>query len=194
MKSRRRRYTPTHPTDKLSGKYTMKKRAVMLLILTLLWFLVANATCYSNRQQEELIRSYQLAQFNLTECEDMGAGQLESEILGGAMRLSEEIEEMIARESWSQASRTIKDLNHTVALLQDRMKDRDPDGDGLSNYAEFMMYGTSWTESDSDGDGFLDGSEILKYQTDPLDYCGVPKDIPPETAVQQPCEPPEELR
>ena len=165
----------------------MRKRIVMLLSLALLWLVVASATCHTKRQQQELNNSYELARFHLSECQDMGAGNLEPEILAEAMHLSEDIEEMLARENWSRASKAVPQLQQTVTLLLDRMKYWDPDEDGLSNYAEFMLYGTSWTDSDSDGDGYFDGSEILRYETDPLDSCGVPTDVPPETPAQQLC-------
>jgi hypothetical protein len=159
----------------------------MLLSLALLWLVVSNATCHNKRQQQELINSYELARFYLSESQDMGGGDLEPEILAEAMHLSEDIEEMLARENWSRASKAVPQLQQTVTLLLDRMKYWDPDEDGLSNYAEFMLYGTSWTDSDSDGDGYFDGSEILRYETDPLDSCGVPTDVPPETPAQQLC-------
>ncbi|MDB4666378.1 leucine-rich repeat protein [Akkermansiaceae bacterium] len=36
---------------------------------------------------------------------------------------------------------------------------RDPDGDGLSNYQELILFNTDPTDSDSDDDGYLDGQE-----------------------------------
>ncbi len=117
----------------------------------------------------------------------MGAGSLDPDTIEEAMRLSEDIEEMLAEGSWFRADEAIAQLEQIVALLLTKMKDRDPDGDGLSNYAEFMLYGTSWSDPDSDGDGYLDGSEIFRYETDPLDYCGVPIDVPPETVARRSC-------
>jgi hypothetical protein len=165
----------------------VKKRILLLGSVALLWLVFANSTCDTQRGHGEVTKSYQLARFQLTECQDMGAGRLEPVRIAEAVRLSEEIEEMLARENWSRASKTIPHLQESVNLLLDRLKDWDPDGDGLSNYAEFMLHGTSWTDSDSDGDGYLDGSEILRFQTDPLDYCGVPTGVAPERPVQQPC-------
>ncbi len=37
---------------------------------------------------------------------------------------------------------------------------RDPDGDGLTNYQEIVVYGTNPNEADTDGDGYLDGYEV----------------------------------
>ena len=165
-----------------------------LLRLTLIWLVLANVACETKRGQQYLMSSYQLARFQLTECLDMGSERLDPENVEKAIRLSDDIEKMLAVENWSGASKSIPHLRQSVTLLLDRLKDWDPDGDGLSNYAEFMLYGTSWTESDSDGDGYLDGSEILRYQTDPLDYCGVPIGVALETPRQRFCQPLENLK
>ncbi|NIW97951.1 MAG: hypothetical protein GWN13_06855, partial [Phycisphaerae bacterium] len=66
----------------------------------------------------------------------------------------------IARGSWSQADKAIVQMQQNVAQMLERLKEWDPDQDGLSNYAELMLYGTSWSDSDSDGDGYFDGSEV----------------------------------
>jgi len=50
-------------------------------------------------------------------------------------------------------------LEETLTRLLERLKTWDPDGDGLSTYAEFLLYGTSWSDPDTDGDGYLDGTE-----------------------------------
>lgn len=165
----------------------VKQRILMLVGLALLWLVVANATCGTNRKQGDLVDSYKLARFSLEECRDMGAGSFDPVTLEKGEGLSEQVEEMLAEGSWARADRAITELEQIVALLLDQMKNWDPDADGLSNYAEFMMYGTSWSDSDSDGDGYLDGSEILRYETDPLDHCGVPVDVDAETEVQRRC-------
>jgi hypothetical protein len=172
----------------------MAQRLLRLISLVLLWLVVANGTCDMKRRQGELIDSYQVARYELTECQDMGGDRLDPDSLEEALRLSEDIEEMLTRKNWSRASKTIPELQRVVALLLDRLKAWDPDGDGLSNYAEFMLHGTLWADSDSDGDGYLDGSEILHHRTDPLDYCGVPIGEVPETVVVQPCPALEKLR
>jgi hypothetical protein len=166
----------------------------MLLGLPLLWLVLANATCDSRRGQEDLLNSYEVVRFHLSECRDMGADSLDPVSLEEAMRLSEEIGGMLDKDNWTQARKAIDKLEQTVGLLLDQMKSWDPDEDGLSNYAEYILYGTSWAEGDTDGDGYFDGSEILRYQTDPLDHCGVPIGLPLETAVQRYCPALEKLR
>jgi len=172
----------------------MKQRALMLLGLPLLWLVLANATCESRRGQEDLVNSYEVVRFHLSECRDMGAESLDPVSLEQGMRLSEEIGAMLDKGNWNQASETIAQLEQTVELLLDQLKSWDPDQDGLSNYAEYMLYGTSWAESDTDGDGYFDGSEILHFETDPLDHCGVPIGLPLETAVQRYCPALEKMR
>jgi hypothetical protein len=117
----------------------------------------------------------------------MGAESLDPVSLEEAVRLSEEVGAMLDTGNWAQASEDMAQLEQTVGLLLDQLKSWDPDEDGLSNYAEYMLYGTSWAESDTDGDGYFDGSEILQFETDPLDHCGVPIGLPLETAVQRHC-------
>jgi len=172
----------------------MKQRIFMLLGLPLLWLVLANATCESRRSQEDLVNSYEVARFHLSECRDMGADSLDPVSLEQAMRLTEEIGAMLDKGNWTQASEDIAQLEQTVGLLLDQLKSWDPDEDGLSNYAEYMMYGTSWSESDTDGDGYFDGSEILHYETDPLDHCGVPIGLPLETEVRRYCPALEKMR
>ncbi len=45
---------------------------------------------------------------------------------------------------------------------------RDPDGDGLTNYQEIVVYGTNPNVADTDTDGYLDGYEVLTGKS-PLD-------------------------
>ena len=54
---------------------------------------------------------------------------------------------------------------------------RDPDGDGLTNYQEIVVYGTDPNLADTDGDGVLDGYEVQTGHS-PLD----PLDAPPLVA------------
>ena len=44
----------------------------------------------------------------------------------------------------------------------------DQDGDGLSDWDEFHLHGTSPISQDSDGDGIPDDQEVLVYESDPL--------------------------
>jgi hypothetical protein len=178
----------------ISGKALVRQRILMLVGLLLLWLVVANATCDHKRGQGDLVNSYQVVRFDLSECRDMGADSLDPVGLEEAIRLSDEIEGMLDKESWTQAGEAISQLERTVGLILDQMKSWDPDEDGLSNYSEYMLYGTSWAEGDTDGDGYFDGSEILRYQTDPLDHCGVPLGIPLETTVERDCPALEKLR
>jgi hypothetical protein len=172
----------------------VKQRILTSVGLALLCLAVANATCDTDRNRADLLSSYQLARFHLNECQAMGADSLNPEGAANAMRLSEEIEKMLESGNWSEASETIDQMEKTVTLLLGGLKNWDPDGDGLSTYAEFMLYGTSWSDIDSDGDGYFDGSEVLRYQTDPLDHCGVPIGVPTETMIQRGCPALERLR
>lgn len=172
----------------------VKQRILRLVGLALLWLVVANATCDADRNRADLLSSYQLAQFYLHECQAMGAESLDPETVANAMRLNEEIEKMLESGNWSEASESIDQMEQIVTLLLDGLQNWDPDGDGLSNYAEYMLYGTSWSDVDSDGDGFFDGSEVLLYQTDPLDHCAVPIGEPIETMIQRDCPLLERLR
>ena len=172
----------------------IRKRTLILLGLPLLWLVLANATCNNRRGHEDLVNSYEVVRFHLSECRNMGADSLDPVGLEEAMRLSEEAGEMLDKGNWPQASKAIVQLEQTVGFLLEQMKSWDPDEDGLSNYAEYMLYGTSWAEGDTDGDGYFDGSEILHFETDPLDHCGVPIGFPLETAVQRECPALEKLR
>lgn len=165
----------------------VKHRVLKSLGLALLWLVVANATCSTTRDQANQLNSYQLARFHLDECQAMGAVSLDPESVAAAMRLNEDVEKMLESGNWSEASESIELMEQIVTLLLDGLKNWDPDGDDLSNYAEFMLYGTSWSEADSDGDGYFDGSEVLLYQTDPLDHCAIPIDEPIETMIQRGC-------
>jgi hypothetical protein len=179
---------------RFSGTNMMTQRVLRLVGLALLWLVVANATCDTDRNQADLLSSYQLARFHLNECQAMGAESLDPEAVANAMRLNEEIEKMLESGNWSEASESIDQMEQIVTLLLDGLKNWDPDGDDLSNYAEYMLYGTSWSEVDSDGDGYFDGSEVLHYQTDPLDHCAVPIGEPIETMIQRGCPPLERPR
>ena len=172
----------------------MKQRVLKLVGLALLWLVVANATCDTERNQADLLSSYQLARFHLNECQAMGAESLDPENVAKAMRLDGKIAKMLENGNWSEASESIGQMEQIVTLLMNGLKNWDPDGDNLSNYAEFMLYGTSWSDVDSDGDGYFDGSEILLFQTDPLDHCAVPIGEPIETMIQRGCSQLERLR
>lgn len=56
----------------------------------------------------------------------------------------------------------LKSLPHEV------LKQRDTDGDGISDYDEIFVYGTDPLNPDTDGDGISDYDEIYVYGTDPL--------------------------
>ena len=42
------------------------------------------------------------------------------------------------------------------------------DGDGLTNYEEYALYGTDLQNPDTDFDGLTDGNEVYAYGTSPL--------------------------
>jgi hypothetical protein len=172
----------------------IRQKTLILLGLPLLWLVLANATCHNRKGDEDLVNSYKVVRFRLSECRNMGAESLDPVSLEEAMRLSEEVDGMLDKGNWTQASETLAQLEQTVGFLLEQMKSWDPDEDGLSNYAEYMLYGTSWAEGDTDGDGYFDGSEILHFETDPLDHCGVPIGFPLETTVQRDCPALETLR
>lgn len=172
----------------------IRQKTLILLGLPLLWLVLANATCHNRRGQEDLVNSYEVVRFHLSECRNMGADSFDPVGLEEAMRLSEEVGGMLDKGNWTRASEAIAQLEQTVGFLLEQMKSWDPDEDGLSNYAEYMLYGTSWAEGDTDGDGYFDGSEILHFETDPLDHCGVPIGFPLETTVQRDCPPLEKLK
>ena len=172
----------------------IRQKTLILLRLPLLLLVLANATCHNRKGHEDLANSYKVVRFRLSECRNMGADSFDPVGLEEAMRLSEEVGGMLDKGNWAEASEAIAQLEQTVGFLLEQMKSWDPDEDGLSNYAEYMLYGTSWTEGDTDGDGYFDGSEILHFETDPLDHCGVPIGFPLETSVQRDCPALEQLR
>ncbi len=53
-------------------------------------------------------------------------------------------------------------------LEDEGYNETDQDGDGLSDWDEFHIYGTSTISPDSDGDGISDDQEVLVYGSDPL--------------------------
>lgn len=64
----------------------------------------------------------------------------------------------------------INETSHTVSLIADSSKRvianfaqelNDSDNDGLSDYEEIAIYGTSIDQNDTDGDGLFDNEEIL---------------------------------
>ena len=172
----------------------LSQRKLILLGLPLLWLVLANATCNNRLGHEDLLDSYEMLLFQLSECRDMGADSLDPLGLEKAVRLSEEVSGMLDEGNWTQANKAIAKLDQTLGSLLDELKSWDPDEDGLSNYAEYILYGTSWAEADTDGDGYLDGSEVLHFETDPLDECSVPIGVPAETEVQRKCPALEKLR
>jgi len=184
--------TPSNCWSKLdttdSGRSSApERRQRVVLAATCILVLLVGTTCTLPQRQKALVDSYRLARFRLEQCRRMGASELDPERMELATRLSTETEAMVAAERWFLAGRHLTSLEDILAVLMARLKEWDPDGDGLSTYAEFMLYGTSWSNPDTDGDGYLDGSEVLVYGTDPLDPCAVPIGAQPERASTQPC-------
>ncbi len=66
--------------------------------------------------------------------------------------------------------RMTQSRNITATFAPDQ---RDPDGDGLTNYEEFVVHGTDPGNADSDRDGFGDGLEVSKG-SDPADPDSIP--------------------
>lgn len=68
---------------------------------------------------------------------------------------------------------TVLTLDSTMNLTTDHLqkiedlKNRDTDGDGISDYDELYIYGTSPYLKDTDSDGISDYDEIFVYGTDP---------------------------
>lgn len=164
-----------------------ERRRAAGIVVVFLWLAFGGAACRTHIPEAELVHAYELARFRLQECRKMGAEILAPERLKTASLLSGEIEDMLSAGRCSRAAERLGHLEEIVTGLSRSLKDWDEDGDGLSNYAEYALYGTSWNNSDSDGDGYLDGSEIMLHGTDPLDYCSVPTDVQPEAPVQCPC-------
>jgi hypothetical protein len=169
------------------GKGLPTQLRLLGLVVAVVSLAVANTTCTLPETRKTITSSYRLARFRLEQCRRMGADELEREQMEFADRLSAETEAMVAAERWRAAKGSLTRLEETLARLLDRLKTWDPDGDGLSTYAEFVLYGTSWSDPDTDGDGYLDGTEVLVYETDPLDPCAVPIGVQPEKARTRPC-------
>ena len=160
---------------------------LLRLVVAVVSLVIAMTTCTLPETRKTITNSYRLARYRLEQCHRMGADELDREQTELADRLNAETEGMVATERWSAAKETLSHLEETLTGLLDRLKTWDPDGDGLSTYAEFMLYGTSWSDSDTDGDGYLDGTEVLGYETDPLDPCAFPVGVQPEKARTRPC-------
>ncbi len=169
------------------GRSTLGGCRALILAATCVLVILAGTTCTLPRRQKAIADSYRLARFRLEQCRRMGASELDPERMESATHLSVETEAMLAAGRWSSAGGRLTKLEETLAVLMARLKEWDPDGDGLSTYGEFMLYGTSWSDPDTDGDGYLDGSEVLVYETDPLDPCAVPIGTQPERAKTRSC-------
>ncbi|MDZ7755657.1 OmpA family protein [Rhodohalobacter sp.] len=59
-------------------------------------------------------------------------------------------------------------LEYLMSLSDEELMERDSDGDGLSDYDEIYVYGTSPLNADTDDDGLTDNDEVNTYGTDPL--------------------------
>ncbi|MBV43663.1 MAG: hypothetical protein CMA54_02645 [Euryarchaeota archaeon] len=53
-------------------------------------------------------------------------------------------------------------------LSDEGFNETDTDGDGLSDWSEYHVHGTNYTDGDTDGDGLSDSQEIGTLGTDPL--------------------------
>jgi len=54
------------------------------------------------------------------------------------------------------------------SLSEEQLRERDSDGDGLSDYDELFVYNTNPLSADTDDDGLSDTDEINNHGTDPL--------------------------
>jgi hypothetical protein len=86
----------------------------------------------------------------------------------------------------------IKDQQINESSIQeeifDSLSQQDTDEDGLSDFDEIFVYGTSAYLPDTDGDGFTDKEEI-EAGSDPLDPLSTPYWQPesqPETEIEEP--------
>lgn len=59
-------------------------------------------------------------------------------------------------------------LEYLQSLSDEELRQRDSDGDGLSDYDEMFVHDTDPLTADTDGDGLTDGEEVNEYGTDPL--------------------------
>jgi hypothetical protein len=182
--SRYRRVLDSLRSGRKGGAMQLRALKVVVAVLLLVG---ATTTCTLPETRKSITDSYRLARFRLEQCRRMGADELDRDQLESAGRLSAETGAMVAAERWRAATGPLARLQETLARFLDRLKTWDPDGDGLSTYAEFMLYGTSWSDPDTDGDGYLDGTEVLVYETDPLDPCAIPIGVQPEKARTRPC-------
>ncbi|MBP1725101.1 MAG: outer membrane protein OmpA [Deltaproteobacteria bacterium] len=157
------------------------------LVVAVISLALAMMACTLPETRKTITNSYRLARFRLEQCHRMGAKELEREQMELADRLSTETEALVAAERWRAGQGSLTHLEETLTRLLERLKTWDPDGDGLSTYAEFVLYGTSWSDPDTDGDGYLDGTEVLVYETDPLDPCAVPIGVEPGKARTRLC-------
>jgi hypothetical protein len=83
----------------------------------------------------------------------------------------------VAKSQFEESQRAIDTLNPGARELAESMR-RDTDGDGLSDYAEEKVYGTSPYLRDTDGDRTPDNVE-LAYGENP--NCASGNDCPPPT-------------
>ena len=89
----------------------------------------------------------------------------------------------VAQSSYGMVFTTVMTSDRSIEAVFTK-DEADPDGDGLSNYQELVLYETDPADSDSDDDGYLDGQEQTEG-TDPNDSQSFPERKPIELRIEK---------
>jgi hypothetical protein len=102
----------------------------------------------------------------------VGTHFVEVEVQEGKLSASASVNVVIVPDFDGDGLPNAWELQHRLNPLDAKDSHYDPDGDGLTNYAEFLL-GTDPRDGDSDNDGALDGEEFAKG-TNPLSGASLP--------------------